>query len=84
MKMRRFNLITKTFIFGFLALPLVFLFVTACLEIKSVDAPDSARVGSTQTVTLNVLIDTENNNQNYKDYCGICVQKNGKLQKMPF
>ena len=80
MKMRRFNFNYKTFIFGFLALPLVFLFVTACLELKSVDAPDSARAGSTQTVTLNVLLDTENNNQNYKRLViGICAPKEWKV-----
>ena len=49
-------------------------------EIKSVDAPDSARAGSTQTVTLNVLIDTENNNQNYKRLLvGICAPKEWKV-----
>ena len=78
--MRRFNFNYKTFIFGFLALPLVFLFVTACLELKSVDAPDSARAGSTQTVTLNVLLDTENQNRNYKRLViGICAPKEWKV-----
>jgi len=80
MKMRRFNFNYKTFIFGFLALPLVFLFVTACLEIKSVDASDSARAGSTQTVTLNVLLDTENNDQNWKRLViGVCAPKEWKV-----
>ena len=67
MKMRRFNFNYKTFIFGFLALPLVFLFVTSCFDITGVTQPASAKVGETITITVNVNGSTETeSDQNYK------------------
>ena len=65
MKRLKFNY--KTFIFGFLALPLVFLFVTSCFDITGVTQPASAKVGETITITVNVNGSTETeSNQNYK------------------
>ena len=43
--MKRFKFNYKTFIFDFLALPLVFLFVTSCFDITGITQPASAKVG---------------------------------------
>ena len=67
MEMRRFNLNYKTFIFGFLALPLLFLFVTSCFDITGITQPASAKVGETITITVNVNGSTETeSDENYK------------------
>ena len=81
--MRRFNFNYKTFIFGFLALPLVFLFVTSCFEITGNDQPNSVAAGSTQTFTLDVKFDTEGENEpnNKRLYFGICAPKNWEVGK---
>tara|TARA_A100000164_G_scaffold338518_1_gene332824 strand:+ start:6 stop:1103 length:1098 start_codon:yes stop_codon:yes gene_type:complete len=83
MKMRRFNFNYKTFILGFLALPLVFLFVTSCFEITGNDQPNSVAAGSTQTFTLDVKLDTEGENEpnNRRLYFGICAPKNWEVGK---
>ncbi len=62
--MTKFNL--KKLLVGLVALPLVFLFVTACFDITGVTQPSSARVGDNITITVDVNYDSENNDQNYK------------------
>ena len=66
MEVRRFNFNYKTFIFGFLALPLLFLFVTSCFDITGVTQPASAKVGETITITVDVHLDMEDQDENYK------------------
>lgn len=83
MEMKKFNFNYKTFIFGFLALPLIFLFVTSCFEITGNDQPNSVAAGSTQTFTLNVKFDNEGENEpnNRRLYFGICAPKNWEVGK---
>lgn len=64
--MRKFNFNYKTFLVGFLALPLVFLFVTSCFDITDVTQPASAKVGESISITVKVNYDSEDTDQNYK------------------
>ena len=64
--MQKFRFNYKTFLLGFLGLPLVFLFVTSCFDITGVTQPSSARVGETITITVDVNYDSEDTDQNYK------------------
>ena len=64
--MRKLNFNYKTFLVGFLALPLVFLFVTSCFDITDVTQPASAKVGESISITVKVNYDSENTDQNYK------------------
>ena len=64
--MQKINFNYKTFLVGFIALPLVFLFVTSCFDITGVTQPASAKVGDTITITVNVHLDMEGQDENYK------------------
>ena len=56
--MRKLNFNYKTFLVGFLALPLVFLFVTSCFDITDVTQPASAKVGESISITVKVNYDS--------------------------
>ena len=64
--MQNFNFNYKTFLLGFIALPLVFLFVTSCFDITGVTQPESAKVGDSITITVDVNYDSEDTDQNYR------------------